>query len=89
VSELGQDYFHFDQAKHMMLGERTGKRYRLGDRVRIKVLRADIETSKIDFSLVEQESSALDMQRAFEQSAQKKTASKPRSAKTKSGSKKQ
>jgi ribonuclease R len=54
VSELGQDYFHYDQAKHWMLGERTGKRYRLGDRVRIKVMRADIETSKIDFSLVEQ-----------------------------------
>ncbi|MEW6414930.1 MAG: ribonuclease R [Pseudomonadota bacterium] len=53
VSELGQDYFHYDQAKHMMLGERTGKRYRLGDRVRIKVMRADIETSKIDFGLVE------------------------------------
>lgn len=52
VSELGQDYFHYDQAKHMMLGERTGKKYRLGDRVRIKVMRADIETSKIDFSLV-------------------------------------
>jgi ribonuclease R len=37
-----------------MLGERTGKRYRLGDRVRIKVIRADIETSKIDFTLIEQ-----------------------------------
>ncbi len=54
VSELGQDYFHYDQARHWMLGERTGKRYRLGDRVRIKVMRADIETSKIDFSLIEQ-----------------------------------
>ncbi len=53
VSELGQDYFHYDPSKHWMLGERTGKRYRLGDRVRIKVMRADIETSKIDFSLVE------------------------------------
>ena len=53
VSELGQDYFHYDQAKHWMLGERTGKRYRLGDRVRIKAMRADIETSKIDFSLIE------------------------------------
>ena len=52
VSELGQDYFHYDQTKHWMLGERTGKRYRLGDRVRIKVIRADIETSKIDFALV-------------------------------------
>jgi ribonuclease R len=53
VSELGKDYFHYDPAKHWMLGERTGKRFRLGDRVRIKVVRADIETSKIDFTLVE------------------------------------
>jgi len=89
VSELGQDYFHYDQGKHWMLGERTGKRYRLGDRVRIKVLRADIETSKIDFSLVEQESSALDMQRAFEQSASKKKSTKPRTSKPRSGRKKQ
>jgi ribonuclease R len=88
VSELGQDYFHYDQAKHMMLGERTGKKYRLGDRVRIKVMRADIETSKIDFSLVEQESSALDMQRAFEQSASDKKSAAPRTAKPKAGSKK-
>jgi ribonuclease R len=52
VSELGQDYFHYDPSKHWMLGERTGVRYRLGDRLRIKVVRADIETSKIDFSLI-------------------------------------
>jgi ribonuclease R len=89
VSELGQDYFHYDQAKHLMLGERTGKRYRLGDRVRIKVLRADIETSKIDFSLVEPDTAAQDMQRAFEQTAPKKKTAKPRTAKPKAGSKKQ
>jgi ribonuclease R len=72
----------------MMLGERTGKRYRLGDRVRIKVMRADIETSKIDFSLVEQESSALDMQRAFAQSASEKKSGKSRTGKSRSGAKK-
>jgi len=72
VSELGQDYFHYDQAKHMMLGERTGKRYRLGDRVRIKVMRADIETSKIDFSLVEDFGAVVDTE------VPKKKTSKPR-----------
>ncbi|MDD5179814.1 MAG: ribonuclease R [Gallionellaceae bacterium] len=51
VSELGADYFHFDAAKHMMLGERTGKRYRLADRVRVKVVRVDMESTKIDFVL--------------------------------------
>ncbi|WP_249384015.1 ribonuclease R [Chitinivorax sp. B] len=53
ISELGSDYFRFDQALHCLVGERTGQRYRLGDRVRIKVVRVDLETSKIDFVLVE------------------------------------
>ena len=52
VSELGADYYHFDAAKHQMLGERTGKRYRLGDRVKVKVVRVDMESTKIDFTLV-------------------------------------
>jgi ribonuclease R len=58
VSELGTDYFHFDQAKHQMLGERTGKRYRLGDRVRVSVVRVDLETSRVDFVLEQDGSDA-------------------------------
>jgi ribonuclease R len=54
VSELGSDYFHFDAARHQMIGERTGKRYRLGDKVRVRVVSVDIETSRIDFALVEE-----------------------------------
>jgi ribonuclease R len=53
VSDLGQDYYHFDAARHQMLGERTGKRYRLGDRVRVKVARVDLDSAKIDFVLAE------------------------------------
>lgn len=49
ISELGSDYFHFDAAKHHLLGERTGKRFRLGDRVRVRVVRVDLETSRMDF----------------------------------------
>jgi len=51
ISELGTDYFHFDQVKHRLLGERTGKSYRLGDRVKVKVARVDIETTRIDLTL--------------------------------------
>ena len=54
ISEFGQDYFHFDQAKHAIIGERTKKKFQLSDRVNIKVARVDIETSKIDFSLAGQ-----------------------------------
>jgi ribonuclease R len=51
VTELGNDYFHYDKARHEMAGERTGVRYRLGDRLTIKVVRVDLETTKIDFTL--------------------------------------
>jgi ribonuclease R len=51
VSELGSDYYHFDAAKHQLMGERTRKRYRLGDRVSVKVVRVDLDTSRIDFTL--------------------------------------
>ncbi|WP_137719295.1 ribonuclease R [Methylobacillus flagellatus] len=53
VTELGNDYFNYDKARHEMAGERTGVRYRLGDRLRVKVSRVDLETSKIDFVLVD------------------------------------
>ncbi len=52
VSELGADYFHFDEAAHAMLGERTGRRFRLSDRVRVQLMRVDLEQNKIDFRLV-------------------------------------
>ena len=51
VSDLGKDYFHFDAGKHHLLGERTARRFRLGDRLRVRVVRVDLDTSKIDFVL--------------------------------------
>ena len=52
ISELGTDYFHFEADKHRLLGERTGKQFRLGDRLTVQVVRADVETTRIDFTLV-------------------------------------
>ena len=57
VTELGNDYYHYDKARHEMAGERTGVRYRLGDRLTIKVVRVDLETTKIDFTLVNKNNS--------------------------------
>ncbi|MGZ8230481.1 MAG: ribonuclease R [Burkholderiales bacterium] len=51
ISELGKDYYHFDAIKHQLVGERTKQRYRLGDRVRVKLVRVDLDTTKIDFVL--------------------------------------
>ena len=53
VSDLGRDYFHFDEKQHAMVGERTGKRYRLSDRVRVQLVRVDLDQNKIDFRLAE------------------------------------
>ncbi len=52
ISQLPQDYFHFDAATHQLLGERTGMRFRLGDKVKVKVVRVDLDDKKIDFDLV-------------------------------------
>ncbi|QJR11734.1 Ribonuclease R [Usitatibacter rugosus] len=54
ISDLGQDYFTYDQARHTLKGERSGVKYQLGGHVRIKVVRVDIEAAKIDFTLVGQ-----------------------------------
>jgi len=52
VTELGSDYFTYDKQKHAMVGEKTSTQYRLGDRLKVKVVRVNLETSKIDFSLI-------------------------------------
>lgn len=38
ISDLGSDYFHYDDAHHSLVGERTGERYRLSDRVRVQLM---------------------------------------------------
>jgi ribonuclease R len=53
VTELGNDYFNFDKARHEMVGERTAVKYRLGDRLRVQVSRVDLETTRIDFVLAD------------------------------------
>ena len=53
ISDLGSDYFHFDETRHALMGERTGKQFRLSDRVKVQLVRVDMATNKIDFRLVE------------------------------------
>ncbi|HXA46286.1 MAG TPA: ribonuclease R [Burkholderiaceae bacterium] len=52
VTELGADYFQFDEARHELRGERTGIRYQLTDRVTVQVSRVDLDARKIDLRLV-------------------------------------
>jgi ribonuclease R len=51
VTSLDNDYYEFDQASQALVGDRSGKRYRLGDPLDIVVARVDLETKRIDFRL--------------------------------------
>lgn len=52
VSEIGADYFRYDEARGELRGERTGIRYALGGRLLVQVSRVDLDGRKIDFRLV-------------------------------------
>jgi ribonuclease R len=52
VTELGADYFQYDEVRHELRGERTGIRYQLTDRVKVQVSRVDLDARKIDLRLV-------------------------------------
>ncbi len=52
ITQLPNDYYHFDAVRHLLTGERRGLKFRLGDPVRVQVLRASLEDRKIDFRLV-------------------------------------
>ena len=52
ITELGGEYFRFDEVKQDLRGERTGVRYAVGSRVRVQVSRVDLDGRKIDFRMV-------------------------------------
>lgn len=55
VNELKQDYFHFVENQLALVGERTRQTFKIGQKVRIKVVKSDPETREIDFELLEAE----------------------------------
>jgi ribonuclease R len=53
VSSMADDYYRYIERGHALRGESTKKAYRLGDRVRVQVVRVDLERRQIDLGLVE------------------------------------
>lgn len=51
VTGLPDDYYHFDQLHHSLVGERSGRQFRLGDSVAVTVMRVDLDERKIDFEI--------------------------------------
>jgi ribonuclease R len=52
ISTLTDDFYRFMERKHLLVGERTGKRFKIGDEVRVLVERVNAITKRIDFRLV-------------------------------------
>ena len=85
ISELSNDYYHFDPVHHSLSGERSQKTYRLGDSVEVKVVRVDLDEKKIDLQMIGLTQSA----KKFGKSKAKKINSKkPKSTKEKHAKKK-
>ena len=78
VTELGTDYFQYDEVRHELRGERTGKRYQLTDRVTVQVSRVDLDARKIDLRLV----SEPDIRSALKKEARRTTGEQPRAKQT-------
>jgi ribonuclease R len=53
VSTMADDYYRFVERAHILRGENKGKVYRLGDRVRVQVVKVDMERRQVDLGLVE------------------------------------
>jgi ribonuclease R len=53
VSTMADDYYKFVERAHLMRGDRQGRVYRLGDRVRVQVIRVDLERRQIDLGMSE------------------------------------
>jgi len=52
ITELGGEYFRYDDVRHELRGERTGVRYAVGGRIRVQVSRVDLDGRRIDFRMV-------------------------------------
>ena len=53
VSSMADDYYHYVERQHLWQGESTGKIYRLGDRVRVQLVRVDTEHRQLDLALTD------------------------------------
>jgi ribonuclease R len=53
ITALKNDYYQFDPVRHLLRGERSGLSYHLGDVVRVKVVRVDLDDRKIDLGMVD------------------------------------
>ncbi len=55
IRDLADDFYDFDEKNYCLKGRRTGRRYTLGDEVKVQVARVDLDKKQLDFALIEDE----------------------------------
>ena len=53
IRSLGQEFFRHDEGRQILIGERTGETYGLGDRLQLKLVEADVATGGLLFEIVD------------------------------------
>ncbi len=69
ITALSKDYYRFDPVSHSLIGERSGKAYHLGDRIKVRVAAVNLDERKIDFQPVTQGKSKKSKSKSGRQSA--------------------
>lgn len=87
ITSLKSDYYKFDAVHHRLIGERSGKHYQLGDAIRVRVARVDLDEKKIDFEPVGEDAVETDKGRGRKgkpsrKKGKDKTRSRGKSSKT-------
>jgi ribonuclease R len=89
ISALPADYYHYDQGRQRLTGERSGRSFNLGDAVKVQVARVDLDEKKIDLELLEalsrRDRSASGAAAKRGKSQGKKQQGKPRKGSSRSG----
>jgi ribonuclease R len=81
LSTLTDDYYYYDEAAHTLLGRRTKKRYRLGDKVKVEVVRVDHQRRQCDFRVAPLEKQAKKKGSGQARGEPQRTARAPRKSK--------
>jgi ribonuclease R len=85
ISSLRSDYYQHQPATHRLVGERTRTVYGLGDRIKIRVARVDLDERKIDFELADGDNNHTSRKPRGKNNAGKGKSATPRKAKVAKG----
>ncbi len=92
IAALADDYYHYDEATHTLIGTRRKKRFRLGDTVWVEVARVDVYRRRLDFRVVDDPSKDIEptgpTTPEAEQAAVEEALRRPRRTKERGGKKK-